>query len=105
VVAEKGPEPEWHDLGLSYEEACHAMQAGVAMEISRGTTDAHTPKHLRVGVNSAMTAHTALAYLLVQKNIITMEEYEESLRLVMNNEVHLYQQRLGKALGRKVKLI
>ena len=63
------------DLGLSYEEAAHAMQSSVAHEMNLPHRQAPTePKHLRVGVNTAMVDHAALAYLLIQKGIIRMDQ-------------------------------
>lgn len=77
---------------LSYEAACHAMQTGVAHEMSIGAEDT-TPKHLRVGINSAMCNDAALTRLLVKKGIITEEEYAEEVRLEMCREVDRYQER------------
>jgi hypothetical protein len=81
------------DLGLTYEEACHAMQTGVAYEMGHPERRRATePKHLRVGVNSAMIETSTLAYLLIQKGVFTMKEYTEALRLMMNSEVARYEE-------------
>src|ERR1700690_1094645 len=61
---------------FTYEEACNAMQVGVGLE--QGAQD-ETPKHLRVGVNSALCDTSALAGLLVKKGIISADEYEEAI--------------------------
>jgi hypothetical protein len=111
------------DKGLSYAEAAHAMQSGVAMELQLNIKDAikdlppgelsdmalkawhdGAHKHLRVGVNSAMVEHGALAELLVSKGIIGHEEYVESLRLMMNEEVCRYEDDLQKRLGGTTKI-
>jgi hypothetical protein len=82
---------DWVDLQLTYENACHAMQTAVAFEMALPERKSATePKHLRVGINSAMSDHSALAYLLIKKGVITEEEYREELRLAMNNEVARY---------------
>ena len=47
-----------------YVKAAHAMQSGVAVCMERGTAET-TPKHLRVGVNSAMVNDAAIARLLI----------------------------------------
>lgn len=49
---------------LTYEQALHGMQSGVAYEHSNGSPDG-SPKHLRVGINSAQVNNAALARLLI----------------------------------------
>lgn len=87
-----------------YLDACHAMQTGVQLELTRKGEDgaAANPKHLRVGVNVALCDHAALVALLVDKGIITREEYCEALAETMEAEVGRYKVALG--LGDNVKL-
>lgn len=73
-----------------YLDAAHGMQSGVAMKMNYDQ-DETTPKHLRVGVNSAMVEHSALAQLLVAKGVITWEEYYAALADGMEAERDLYQ--------------
>lgn len=90
---------DFRDLGLSYNQALHGMQTGVAIEQKGLNPDASgptSPKHLRVGVNSAMVETAALALLLMEKGVFTEEEYSEALRLLMNNELALYEARAPK---------
>ena len=61
-----------------YTAAGHRVQTAIAYMLGKGS-DLATPKHLRVGVNMAMAEHAALAMLLVDKGVITLEEYEEQL--------------------------
>ena len=82
------------DLGLTYDQALHAVQSGVAFEHSKGSHDG-TPKHLRVGVNSAQCGVSAIARLLIEKGIITLEEHDEAQRREMNEEVARYEDRAG----------
>ena len=81
-----------------YMELCHAMQTGVAftMEIDPAET---TPKHLRVGVNSAMCDTAALAKLLFEKGVITEDEYFDKLIVQMTEEVETYRVRLAQHYG------
>lgn len=90
-------------LKQRYLELAHAMQSGVAMmmNFSQQETD---PKHLRVGVNSAMVDSGALAGLLIEKGIITEEEYLEALNIGMQQEVDRYRQRIEEQVGGKVSL-
>lgn len=83
------------------EEALHAMQTGVAMAMTRdgGPERGDTsPKHLRVGVNSAMVQVTALVGLLAKKGVITLDEYMEELTAEMNRESDTYERELGAKL-------
>jgi hypothetical protein len=89
---------------LTYEEACYAMQAGVGLREKLGRSNETTPKHLRVGVNSAMVEHSALARLLVAKGVITEAEYSEALAEGMREEVALYERGLTEEIGKRVTL-
>lgn len=73
-----------------YQAAIHAMQTGVAAKMAIDPSET-TPKHLRVGVNSAMVEHSALAGLLIAKGVITEAEYLEALALGMEREQALYE--------------
>lgn len=90
-----------------YVAAAHAMQTGVAYDMgtdpdpSRGAT---TPKHLRVGVNSALSDMGALARLLIGKGIITQDEYFEAVATAMEEEAQRYQKLISDRLGQKVTL-
>lgn len=86
-----------------YADACHAMQTGVAMELQLDPSGG-TPKHLRVGVNVALRDHASLVLLLVQKGIITQEEYIQAITEGMNAEVREYEAKLSERLGGVVKL-
>lgn len=87
----------------TYEEACRAMQAGVAYEAGLGASNC-TPKHLRVGVNSAMCDACAMARLLIAKGVITESEYLKAIEDEMNLEVVRYEESLSIQIGRKVTL-
>lgn len=82
----------------SYLEAAHAMQTGVAMRMTRHPEEID-PKHLRVGVNSAMVNQAAIARLLIEKGIITEEEYEKAICAEMNAEAERYQKTIREELG------
>lgn len=88
---------------LTYLQAMHAIQTGVAFEIERGSS-ASSPKHLRTGLDSAMVTDAALARLLIAKGLFTEEEYAEEVRLEANREVDRYEQRIVDTYGVKVTL-
>lgn len=84
----------------TYEEAIHAMQSGVAMMMNydQKATD---PKHLRVGINSAMVSDSALVRLLISKGIITIEEYKKALTEEANAEVDRYEAEINAEIQRR----
>lgn len=83
-----------------YAAAAHAMQSGVRLRMTRegipddGDLDVPrgecSPKHLRVGVNTAMSDHGALVKLLIDKGIITQEEHLAAIADAMEREVESY---------------
>lgn len=70
----------------------HAIQTGVAYEHSKGSQDG-TPKHLRVGVNSALCFTSAIAALLVAKGLATAEEIMEAEVESLRRELERYESR------------
>ncbi len=90
-------------MSEKYEALCHAMQTGVAYEMEYGSKDTE-PKHLRVGINSALVNDAALTRLLIKKGIITEEEYTVEVTEEMQREVTRYEERLTSRLGTKVSL-
>jgi len=88
-----------------YEQLLHAMQSGVAMEMNlSGRQPATEPKHLRVGVNAAMCDHAALVKVLIDKGILTDEEYLKAMVEKMEEEVSAYETRLTESTGAKITL-
>jgi hypothetical protein len=74
-----------------YLAAAHAMQTGVALKMQTDPAET-TPKHLRTGVNSAMSDLGGLATLLMEKGIITQEEYFKAVADAMERERDSYRQ-------------
>lgn len=88
---------------LRYERAMHGVQSGVAAKMAYDATET-TPKHLRTGVNSAMTQHSALVLLLMRKGIISEAEYWATLADAAEQERTLYEQWLSEHTGSTVHL-
>lgn len=86
---------ELHDRYLA---AAHAMQTGVAFKMDHDPGET-SPKHLRVGVNSAMVETSALALLLIEKGVFTMVEYRTALAEAMERERDMYQEWLNARYG------
>lgn len=77
-----------------YVIATHAMQSGVALLMQQGS-DETSPKHLRVGVNAAMCEHAALVELLVEKGVLTKDEYLKAIADEMETEQARYEEKLS----------
>lgn len=93
------------DDKVRYSRALHAMQAGVATKMNfDGGSKETEPKHLRVGVNSAMIAQDALARLLISKGVFTEEEYVKELADAMEREKESYEKEVSELMGSNVRL-
>ena len=73
----KGFSPLEKEHWERYVAAMHGVQSAVTFDIAqKGEKDAGaTPKHLRVGINSSLLTVNAIAVLLIDKGLITREEY------------------------------
>tara|TARA_R110000868_G_scaffold936_5_gene7160 strand:+ start:2320 stop:2616 length:297 start_codon:yes stop_codon:yes gene_type:complete len=88
-----------------YMQAAHAMQSGVAIEMNMPHRQKATePKHLRVGINCAMSDHGGLVRLLISKGVITESEYLSAIADAMEEEAAKYQASVSQHFGREVKL-
>jgi hypothetical protein len=86
-----------------YHAAAHAMQTGVKA-VAHYEPSETTPASLRVGVNAAHVSMAALTTLLLDKGIITMDEYTAANADAMETEAEAYRQRLAKHLGGETKV-
>lgn len=81
----------------------HGVQSGVAAKMELDPTET-TPKHLRVGVNSAMVQHAALVRLLMSKGIVTEAEYWADQADAADEERERYEHWLTLRTGVRVTL-
>lgn len=96
-----------------YLKLLHAMQSGVLFTLPDGVHSGApipmdhgcSPKHLRVGVNAAMSDHGALVRLLIAKGVFTLEEYEKEAADGMQREVDSYTRELTEKRGVPVTLV
>lgn len=86
-----------------YYKLMHAMQSGVALMMNYDKSET-SPKHLRVGVNSALIDSSALAKLLIEKKIITEEEFYTALCELAENDVKSYEQKITEITGSNTKI-
>jgi hypothetical protein len=76
-----------------YAAAGHAMQTAVAIKMQHDGSETE-PKHLRVGVNSALSSQGGLVTLLIAKGVFTLEEYSTAMADAMEREVETYREEL-----------
>ena len=91
------------ELNERYLAAMHAVQSGIKMKMERGW-DGASPKHLRVGVDSAMVNDWAVAEFLIRKGIMTKLEYLELLVEGAENEKRALELDLTSSIGVRIKL-
>ena len=88
---------------MTTEELQHAIQSGVAQKMSLDSSETD-PKHLRVGVNSAMCDHAALVKVLIDEGVLTFEGYQAARQEVYTKEVQMYERWLSNRIGMQVSL-
>lgn len=79
-------------LRQEYLDLMHGVQSGVAHELALYPSTA-SPKHVRVGINSAMVTDAAVGRLLIAKGVVTELEYAEALRDAARDERDAYEAR------------
>jgi hypothetical protein len=92
------------DLGLDYNSAAHGVQSAIRFEMTKlGIPDSGPIvdfiKHLRVGLDCRAADMAGLSGLLIKKKIISLNEYNEYMRLAMNEELARYQDHVRKTYG------
>lgn len=92
------PQETVEEATQRYLSALRAMQSGVAMRMNYDAASTE-PKHLRVGVNTAHVASAAIVELLVEKGVITREEYLSKLADVMETERDSYRDWLQERIA------
>lgn len=95
------------EFGEKYTRLAHAVQTGIAQMMGADGADCKEtqPKHLRVGINMSMCEHAALAKLLIEKKIITENEYYSAIIAELEREVRRYEQTLCKRYGVPITLM
>ena len=86
-----------------YQELLHAMQSGVAFWMEYDPVEV-APKHLRVGINSALVSASATALALFRKGVLTEDEYFDALIELTEADVASYAEKVSARCGRSVSL-
>jgi hypothetical protein len=85
-----------------YVKLAHAVQTGIASCIAAGWSGA-TPKHLRVGIDTSKSDHGALVKLLIEKGVITEDEYGRALLEGLENEIKGFERLFEHLTGKTAK--
>jgi hypothetical protein len=99
-------------LGHRYDRAAHAVQTGAlqTMQLDAALTgelpetSAGSPKHLRTGVDLRAAEMRGLVRLLIDKGVLTEDEYITALVWATETEVDEAEARLTERMGVKVSL-
>jgi hypothetical protein len=100
------PTPEQREQLTSLPHRVQSAIAFLSDKLAREgrRNQALEPKHLRVGVNSALVEASALGMLLMQKGLVTPDEYYEALIRGWESEVKSYQDLIHQAFGPNVSI-
>lgn len=80
------------------------VQTGVATLQQHGLSNETEPKHLRVGVNSALLDSAAIAELLMSKGIFTLDELYVVLARKTREEADKYEARCKQLIDPRIVL-
>ena len=86
-----------------YTAAAHAVQSGVT-SLLLVHPELAEDKHVRVGITSTQVTDAAVARLLIEKGIVTQDEYEHALAAEMDAEVERLEAALSAHFGTTVVL-
>lgn len=81
-----------------YLAALHAIQTGVATEHHQGSDDG-SPKHLRTDIASCQISITALVGVLIDKGLLTLDEFQTLIADEAERVVGEYQDRINARYG------
>lgn len=85
-----------------YLRAMQGVQSAIAWAMTHPDREVNKlvePKHLRVGVDSSMISHLALAKLLIAKGLFTLQEYEEAMADAAEEELMNWENQASQAAG------
>lgn len=92
------------EFQAEYATLGHQIQTCVAADIALGSSAA-SPKMLRTGLNIVFVEQAALASLLIEKGVITLEEYQAALKKGLQQEVARLEADLSARMGSTVRSI
>jgi len=91
------------ELAEEIQKLQYAMQTGIMYMVEKGSKTCQ-PKHMRTGINSALIFNGSVVRLLVEKGLITREEYAEAAVADLRAEVKRYESELSEIFKSNIKL-
>lgn len=88
-------------LWQRYMDLAHSVQSAVGWLLERDAKSG-TPKHLRTGLDVTKCEQAALVNLLVDRGIITEEEYVRGINEMLEKEVQRHEAEAERHFGLKV---
>jgi hypothetical protein len=85
-----------------YERAAHRVQTALAYMPDHQNM---TPKHMRVGIDMSKADMGGLATLLIEKGLITKEEYILAITESAEREADAYESEISGRIGINVKTV
>lgn len=93
------------DVTDRYQRAAHRVQTAIATLMAMPGYNATDPKHLRVGIDMSKSDMGGLATLLIEKGVITQDEYIEAVTAAAEREALSFERQIQALLGnRNIKL-
>jgi|HubBroStandDraft_4_1064222.scaffolds.fasta_scaffold1249294_2 hypothetical protein len=86
-----------------YLAAAHAVQTAIGYSLVKSPSEG-SPKHLRVGIDTMKVEQSALATMLIEKGVFTLDEYQKAIADAMEREVSLRADDLSRQMGGKISL-
>ena len=84
----------------AYLAFAHRVQTAIAILMSKDSDLTRCqPKHLRTGIDTSKADFSGLASLLIEKNVITEDEYIDAITVAMRQEADRYEEEVQQALG------
>lgn len=106
----------YEEFDVKHRQLLHALQTGIMYMLEKQVPN-YAPiadfkrddllvalKHMRVGIDSAKCEHGVMAQILIDKGIITAEEYRERMMAGYEKEVKMYERTLSELLGKNITL-
>jgi hypothetical protein len=94
------------ELQRRYFSAAHSIQSAIAFLIGRDELEgvqpdsrSTSPKHMRVGIDMTKAEMGGLVALLIEKGVITLDEYEEAITRGLEREQKRYAATARERIG------
>jgi hypothetical protein len=91
------------ELAREYQRLAHAVQSGIEY-LKEYNPNLVNTKHLRTGIDLSKCEESALVRLLIEKGVITADEYFTKVNEVLKEEVKRSEKQLKDIIGTDITL-